>query len=65
MVTIPMVYENKNIGKCLRCIMQSHDRTPHQGMGQTPISWTRVFQTSSQEVFHMEPMDYKFKEVFS
>ena len=51
MVAIPLVYENKNIGKCLRCIRQSHDRTPHQGMGKTPISWTRVFRPHHKKYF--------------
>ena len=30
------------IGECQRSFVQSHDGTPHQGMGQTTISWPHV-----------------------
>ena len=42
--------------------MQSHGGHIHQGMGWPPISWTHVFQTSSQEVLQMEPITDEVKE---
>ena len=62
--TSPLMEENKKIGKCLRCIIQSHDGNFHLGMGWPTIYWAHVFQTSSQGVLQTEPITDETKEKF-
>ena len=50
-------------GEHERLFVQSHDGSPHQGMGQTAISWTRVLPNLNKKVPQTEPINNNMKKI--